>query len=1126
MTFDREGHQVVQPVTVHADGADAVRPKSTIQKDRESSLEKLKQFAATGKGDARQLPMLVHHTSSPSDVLPLMPDIAKHASGDVVLDCASVLEMRPVMALALAKSSTKKQPTTAHVRDWLRLQSAAGIASLDAAAVNTLRATQKGTFGEVFPQLSHLPTELHANRALIDWYITTTNSTIVAAKLTTYAVNSETLRATLDVVDEWGWLDHLDISASSMIGYGLTLLQSTKTTRPGVKAKLAALASKYNSDLTYDEKLKAKAKTDLDKHVADNASSDTDLLDAAARSDDAASDESQVKKRLTGESAEVVFQYLAATQASTKGHLRLGIELLAASKGPRQECLQAFLQSGSAAPMTQALADDRARRQVRATLGQNFNIRHLFSPLDWEQVHEHIVRDEALRQWAYQGADARDLLWVAVGSANGAKLGCRLVKAERGLAWLSQLPFDTDRKLLQRFILSSNDAKAVKLINDRYIRRDGKDSSYEKEDSEVKLIDSATYGTGTAVRLQMATAPKGGDAQQVLARLADMTEMERQGVLKQPGAVKDLLDDVSGGDLVRAIYLLAPTLPQLFAMPITQRATGLIGYVHTRATSEELAVVSDGRWLAQARVLFADDGPLTVFRSLNQPAQLAKALDDNDELLEWLLARTEPSRALSVLAREPVRKIAAQLMSERASVYAGLPAYELLTGDGQTAFDTVDKQIGDKDTKLETERYRDGDVATDRKTDDAARAFDAATEVPQLWTAIEQLEKAQAGKPAMLELVRRAPAAQKVALLDGTHADAVETLRIEANLGPQDVFPELPTPQLFSLKGAADWLLRREAPSTIFAMVSATPAALAPFGRMLDREERKAWIEKLPRGAELMPPERAVLDAICAYITNEKILKALFRTRFDVMIPEANTLDANETKKVWGIASRLPAAQINQQTLKSISEKDMGPAGQWASPHLELSSDPAKLKGTDHGYDHGQLLTLDEVKKLYGMTDQEVGVASQKNGWLEPDGARYRVKPQPLDQFTSTVLHEIGHSVDTMLGEHTDLVFGIGGWRKYGIEQFEQWANEMGGLDGISSSDRPKVIAAWKEALRSNTSVDKLVGADHPARDPKYATSPLVTAANNGASFKYQEKTKPVIRGRVFVQNDPSRVGH
>jgi hypothetical protein len=56
MTFDREGHQVVQPVTVHADGADAERPKSTIQKGRESSLEKLKQFAETGKGDAHQLP--------------------------------------------------------------------------------------------------------------------------------------------------------------------------------------------------------------------------------------------------------------------------------------------------------------------------------------------------------------------------------------------------------------------------------------------------------------------------------------------------------------------------------------------------------------------------------------------------------------------------------------------------------------------------------------------------------------------------------------------------------------------------------------------------------------------------------------------------------------------------------------------------------------------------------------------------------------------------------------------------------------------------------------------------------------------------------------------------------------
>src|SRR5262249_49474453 len=151
------------------------------------------------------------------------------------------------------------------------------------------------------------------------------------------------------------------------------------------------------------------------------------------------------------------------------------------------------------------------------------------------------------------------------------------------------------------------------------------------------------------------------------------------------------------------------------------------------------------------------------------------------------------------------------------------------------------------------------------------------------------------------------------------------------------------------------------------------------------------------------------------------------------------TFKAEEAKRVWKVLARLPPSQVNQQTIGSFTHADLGGdvAGLWDHQNVVLHENRSKLEGTDHSYDDAPALTAAEIKKYFGLDDAKLAQASGQDGWIAQDNGMYRVKPINIDQFDSTVLHEVGHSVDQLLGEHTELIYGTGGWKRYGVDQFE-----------------------------------------------------------------------------------------
>jgi hypothetical protein len=1122
-----------QPQTRHNDGAEQDAPQTVgAMEDMKSAWAFVEKFAKDGRGSQKELPRQMSRLGSEmsDQIAPLMPEIAKRAKGEIVLECAAILKLPLSKQIRLALDAKPKISATA-LRAHLRGLRGDAVLALDdgTGIVGELRKVLTGPISQELPEIERLDSSLYTRAGFLTWFLTTTNPTIVA--LQGEHITDPNFASALDalaaanVPQAWGWLQHIHIASLDGVGQNLVTLRDL-TNNAAAKARLTALTSKFQTKGDDRAASVPAAQSDLREQLGKQH--DSDLLEAAARTQrsQGVSDE-KVTARLAGESPDVVIEFLDTMGPSTS--LERKLALLDGARGSKREHVYHVLRGSLPDDVLAALSNDRVRKQVRRMLGGGVSLRALFSVYDAGELHPKLIGDEALRHWAYEDKSPKNLLWLAAGSAAGAKLGCQLLKRELGVSWVKTIPRDADRLELQRMVLYFPDADTVKWLKTDVLHETEATFSVD----HVEKPNASVYGAGAKLRLDIATSPKIDDDEKtpdpdpslILRRVAEMTTSERHELFKTPAQLTRIFEDIPGHEL-RAVYLLCPSLPQLLRFPI-RNMPHLINYVHTRPPKEELEVANEP---ATARALFGRVSPFTLLPSLVQPANLASALADNEELLEWILEETEPNFALKILAKDPVREIAAALMQERKQLDEDLPAYDALRKGGQRDFDTIGKSIKDGDAKDEVDAYKDSasfpeDAARQQQLDDRARTVKETAKAGTLWEAVSNISHdPKADIADVLGVVRNAPADQQIALLGGAHAKAVNALRFRVRLGPQHVFPELTIQQLLALPSAAEWLLESEPAFVVLTLLARQPAAIKSFGALLSNHSiAKDFIMALPTGGELTAVERQTLDELYKHVTNLTVLRALFKARFDIKSLEA-TFDTGETRKLWAVLARLPPAQVNQGVIKGIVEegdKELGGAtGSWSpsDSQLALDDDP-KVFGDDKKddrFERGIMLTAAEVKQYYGLEgDKLKQAADPKQGWLVHENGKYRVKELHPTQHTSTVLHEVGHSIDTLLGEQTELVFGLAGWKQYGIDQFEQWGNDMGAFEGMSAKDREQTSEAWKQALRGGHKVADLVGSDHPALAQK--KSPLAKEATKDKPFSHADTSKQPINGRMFM---------
>ncbi|HMG54628.1 MAG TPA: hypothetical protein VK601_14125, partial [Kofleriaceae bacterium] len=604
-------------------------------------------------------------------------------------------------------------------------------------------------------------------------------------------------------------------------------------------------------------------------------------------------------------------------------------------------------------------------------------------------------------------------------------------------------------------------------------------------------------------------------------------------------------------EFARAAHLLDLSYQQSLAS--CPKGPGVLAYLTTRPAAEQRLALADAAVVARAARMVSADLFL-VFPSLAQRAVLARAVDDNPGLLRLLLAGSDAARVVELIAVEPAARPAGEAIEQDPSVVRLLPAYDQLSAAGKAFVDRL-RKASDADDEVVTEASRvhdlDGDeriteATTERDPDEkraveraqAMKELDAITSLPE---AIDALVAGDLRRePSSIVALLASHRAQVPTLLtEPTHWSRVAQLARRLYVPPHVACPFLSIDLLLQMPNALRWYFELDDRNVLLG-AAARPGAANLLAQHLaaDVPGARDWLKGLPRGAALTDDERRSLDRIEAATGNADVIRQLFVTRFDVAPPLVAVpgekvdeqrgvgYDAGDLDSLYRIASRLPASHLDQKRIQRIAAQDTPDAlGSWDGGTVKI--DPSIHEGladeTFHPDTHaddadGGWLTTDEVKREFGYDDARIAaqVAAKNLSTKEVDGLMlYKMKPAKIDMFTQIALHEIGHSVDSMLGGHTVVVFDHAGWHEFNDTGFETWAAEMGGWDRVSAADKVKIREAWIDATREGKGVHQLVSRDHPALHERNAGVPIVDSAREGKSFQRDERV--AHNGRVFV---------
>jgi len=1091
----------------HADGGDVARAPEVSIESSDAAKKAIEDFARNGTGSAKDMPLHMRRVANRDrGAIHLeFPALAERMSGTQFLECCGAAGYPTHFAVKLALEKANPAVPGDQLKAFLHRRELSDLLELDhdEKVIAQLRKIMPGPLGRELPAFAGLPLAIDTKQNLLRWYIDSTPVEVAALELIN--LGTADLAKSLDAIDRWGWLDHVDVGAANRF----SLSQLKETTNAKAKARIAEMSKGYPDDpMTDAPDIEQKAKETIEAKVEDPTFTNKEVLDATARASDVAGlPDAKLDKRMRGQPAADLLQYVTV---AINEPLKMMELLLTAPDVSGDHVMSAMFRYSSSARL-EIIQSDKLRPKVRKLLGKSTPIRDLFpDPIEAREQHEAIVKDEALATWALDVKDARQSLWIAAGSAAGERRGLRAVKADRGLDWILQLPADADTEQLRRLslIIDGKYKKHVDtLIGDRLI-------TYEKGDWDSTEIDPATRNADDVAQFAIASRSAESSEEDVLARLSDLEPDERENIAKTPASLEAALGKLNGDNLARAVFQLQPTISALLSTKL-RFETRLLSYLRTRPPSEEIDAASSPALIKLAAEMFARS-PFIIFPALLEPGALAKAVGKNPKLLEWIFEEAEPNQALAVLSRDPAKAKAIEAMESLAEPTKRFPRYKYLLPEGRAGLDTIAKGVSDEETRDQLKDYQaNKGEAPEQEVAKDGKNVHAAAQEDQLWHAINALADPDAN--TLLALVRAYPK-DHLAILAGNHEKAIATLRDKTFLGPQIVFPEVTPMQLFAFANARTWLFEYEAAFVVLQLAAKDAGAMRLLGKQIDASDEltTSWLDRLPRGAGLDASERTTLDNLRAHVKTDAGLRRLFQIRFDVTIED--TYDLTRTTDLWNALRRLPPAQVNQKRIESFVRKELGPTtpGLWSDPNIVMNTDEAMLNKDDEGYDDTPALTKAQIMSYYGLDEAAFTKAiDKKNGFIEQVGASYKVKKVHVRTFESTVLHEVGHSIDSLLGERTELVFDIAGWKNHGVDEVEKWADDMGALAGVKGKQKQQIVEAWRQALRAVQPVKNMVPPDHPAVDKDLAHVPLVKAALDGTLFNYRERRQ--VGDRVAV---------
>lgn len=962
------------------------------------------------------------------------------------------------------------------------------------------------------------------------------------------------IATTFDQADDlWDWVSKLPASTLTMEDVRNLQDYSSATGRADISDRISALAKagpqpiRLGADATeaehaaarkHEDDARAAGKAELDRVLAERGELSVDRLMTAASNagwgaKDLATDASARKRIIAKLDPEQLAELTRTLNFSAVQRIEWLLDKKTATATQLWEPMQAL----DEAELTAVFGKPARLKALHARVAGD--IPNLLVVVNRSEVLQKLaLEDDLLRAWILGAGSAEDVFgFVTMGkSAESIAKACKLIAAQRGFQWVYELGnLESSSTDLRRLAMALPDRAAAKHLMTHGVR----DFPLQPGIESAPVAPPA--GMHDSAGTQIETATKADDGEDIAENAAELTDAERTAIRRDRELVgKAIASSASannlGDDAVRTARELDGNLAETIRAienEVTQIDRGSFRtYARERSAAEQVAVASDPKLAALAdRLLFYN--LFNALPGLRPPDSLAKALEANPKLIDWITTKTHPIEALMKLGATPAVAEAAA----KAFELHGVQLIRALPNGGLTVEQkTALMRIGANATAGKLHEAVSDRLEVDPDDDRSAEA-DLINGTKPLRDRIDEMIASKGTETAtqLQAICNSRPISEVRDVFADKQAKRIDFLRTTLSVSPLTVFPRLaeaPIPELFTNRHVLGWMMATEEAVALLRTIGNTPVAIGPVAAAIENKDRGAtrWLDHLPSGFGLSASDEAVLHRIYREVTSDEGALAVFTARFG-HAPEGDW-SRDGLNKMWTTLARLPDRQVEGNAkfggLKLGGAVD-GAGGTYSPSTGVITIADEDAGGGDSRYAKAKWQSKEQLAKQLGVDEVEIDkrVAAKTVETQTVKGElMYRLKEQPGGDWTYTLLHETGHAVDAMLGNQTELVFGLAGWKTYGSAEFDAWATEMKAFEGatVSAEDREEIRIVFEQHLRSSSAIHgpggiaKLVTGDHPLRKSKNQNAFICkTVKHSDRAFMH---TSPTAHdGRLFHLN-------
>lgn len=1015
--------------------------------------------------------------------------------------------------------------------------------------IRSIRAALPGSMFE-YTSLSIGRLQLAQSGPLMRWFVESSTPSQIWRSVAT-AMPKAQLAETFESEQLWGWVSSL--TSHGMTGEDAVKLQMMAEVAPvSVKASFEALvaASPAQPEVlrkTYaTEEERAAAWKQHEKEEQDAAAK---LLKRLSSSEAISADEVMDGVGAAGKGARVlggdegarkkVVALLDLEQLSTFVSVAgfsagMRLDWLLDKKSVTSSYLLEPLQDGD---LESALANDARAKRLHDRLGDDLDLTSVIERLGGLQ--KKALSHEPLRSLILgKKPSARQLFrFVMAGdTADSISAACKVVGKDFGFQWMYELTSEVEKEeKLRRLVIACPDRAARE-----HLAKFGIHSwPLEKNTTIAGSVasDPDVYKTEDEHLKADITADPMNVAEDAVEMSADARATMRKDRKQVNAAIKAAAGSPNMGmDAVRTARELDGTLPETLRDVAGEvrylDPSAFRSYARERPDAEQLEVAGDPKLAALAEKIL-NYAPLAVLPALRSSAGLAQALRTNPGLLAWIERWTSPLEVLELLGDNAViAKLTASIMesTKSFSLIKGLPQQGLTAEQraslarigAEAAGQKLHEAVGDR---LEQNADNDTKKGIPTKPDNGK----------PLSKVLDELVDRGASPKEFQAACSMHPIEEAIEVLYSRKAPHIKTLRA-LQVSPLTIFPQLadlPPEKLYETIAMTDWLLATEEPLALLRSIANTPAALmnVAVGIDIDNLGASHFLTFLPHGHGLADVDEAALHAIYSAVTSDAAAVKLFRVRFGHH-PEGDW-SRSALDKMWLTLAPLPDRQVEMNLkLGGLTHGDASESGGLGGKYTPETGVVTLYGegGEGERYADAQWQSKEKLAAQLGVDTAEIDrrvdaklVEKQTVKSVET----FRVKVVPTHGFTNTLLHEIGHSVDALLGNRTDLVYGMAGWKSYAGGDFDAWANEMGAWQGgsVSDEDKADTRTLFEQRLQSSSEIRGPVGElrdlapkDHAVKKPSNSGAFLMkTVRAKPKPFAYDSPVEH--NGRMYLMN-------